>query len=440
MSNADHWVIPAERLELRFEDKKPGFQPAEAFAEASRCLYCEDAPCTAACPTSIDVASFIHKIATGNLRGSARTILKSNLLGASCARVCPVEVLCEGACVYTKWGRQPIEIGRLQRFAMEQARSADLLERKEPRPESIGLVGAGPASLACAGTLALLGYETVIYEKEDLPGGLNMTGVAPHKIRAEEVLDEVRFILSLGVTIRTNSALGHDVSGEDLLARHDAVFFAPGLGSDSLRGVPGGSGPGIVGAVEWIARIKLDPTAAVDGISSAVVIGGGNTALDVVQELATLGVPRVTLLYRRSAQEMPGYRHEWERAKKQRVQLLDEVIVKEVRRDTKGRLVSVELVRAERGRPTQEAAGEIPCDLIVVATGQQRLAELAALFPGVQCDERGCVIADEETLVTGNPRVFTGGDCHNGGKEVVNAVAEGQRAARAIDRFLRGGR
>jgi dihydropyrimidine dehydrogenase (NAD+) subunit PreT len=193
-----------------------------------------------------------------------------------------------------------------------------------------------------------------------------------------------------------------------------------------------------VGAVEWIARMKLDPGTSLDGIRSAAVLGGGNTALDVVQELASLGVPEVCLVYRRSEEEMPGYEHEWLGARKLGVRLLERAAVTRVVRDSNGALSGIELVRTEGGRPTSERLTSVECQLVVVATGQERLIELAAQFPGVACDELGCVIADEETLVTGNPRVFTGGDCRNGGKEVVNAVDEGQRAARAIDSLLRG--
>lgn len=438
MTRPHNWTVASERLGLQFEDKRPSFDAKEAFAEASRCLYCYDAPCTLACPTSIDIPTYIRKIATSNLRGSARTILKSNLLGLSCSRVCPVEVLCEGACVYVEWGRKPIEIGRLQRYAMERARSAELLPRAARRNGSIGLVGAGPASLACAGTLSLLGYQTVIYEKGDLPGGLNVSGIAPQKIRAEEVLDEVGFIQELGVEIRTRQSLGKDFSGEELLERHDAVFFAPGLGADSFRGLGGARGEGLVGAVDWIARMKLDPQTTLDGIQTATVIGGGNTALDVVQELASLGVPEVCLIYRRSEDEMPGYEHEWEAARKLGVRLIECAAVARVDRTSDGALEGIELVRTEGGRPTTEFLDPVACQLVVVATGQERLIQLASQFPGVACDELGCVIADEESMVTGNPRVFTGGDCRNGGKEVVNAVDEGQRAARAIDSLLQG--
>ncbi|MGH9336165.1 MAG: FAD-dependent oxidoreductase, partial [Vicinamibacteria bacterium] len=200
------------------------------------------------------------------------------------------------------------------------------------------------------------------------------------------------------------------------------------------RGVLGADGPGILGALEWIRRMKLDPDASVDGIRSAIVVGGGNTALDAVQELAGLGVPEVTLVYRRGVVEMPGYRHEWEGAKKLRVHLVDRAFVHEVRRHPDGSLASVVLERAAAG----DNLIEISCDLLLLGTGQERLQELAESFPGVRCDTKGRIVADSETLATGNPRVFTGGDCYNGGKEVVNAAAEGQRAAHAIDRLLTG--
>lgn len=494
MTTNAKWSIPSSRLELRFTDKKDSFDPSEAVAEANRCLYCFDAPCITACPTHIDIPTFIRKIATGNLRGSARTILQANLLGSSCSRVCPVEVLCEGSCVYVGWGRPPIEIGRLQRHAMDHARSPELLEPSgNTYPETIGLIGAGPASLACAGTLALLGYQATIYEKNGTPGGLNLSGVAPYKLRADHALDEVAFVESLGVHIQPGTALGRDVTGEELLKRHDAIFFGPGLGEDSFRGLPGPEGTGrasgaadakgsagpdgtgdIMGAVQWIERMKLGHIQHLDGIRSAVVIGGGNTALDVVQELAALGVENVTLVYRRGEEAMSGYLHEWEGARQLQVRLIDHATITELRRNGAGRLESILVTRvtpaagvtrnpatvpaaegpggpaitpaagvpgAAATTPAAEASEHVtlPCDLIIVATGQQKLVELAREFPGVGTDALGRVIADSETFATGHPRVFAGGDCRNGGKEVVNAVDEGQRAAHAIHRMLRGG-
>jgi glutamate synthase (NADPH/NADH) small chain len=474
-----------ERLEERFAEKHPLYGAGEAAAEAARCLYCYDAPCMHACPTHIDIAGFIKKISSANLAGSAKTILSANLLGASCAKVCPVEVLCEGACVYVDWGRKPISIGRLQDYAMSRGGSAELLEKRPPSGRSIALVGAGPASLACAGTLALLGHHAVIYEKEKLPGGLNTTGVAPYKMNARAALAEVAFIQELGVAIETGAEIGRDVTGKELLAQHDFVFLGPGLGPDTPLVVPGAEGPGVVGAVEWIACMKLDPKISLEGVRRAAVIGGGNTALDAARELAQLGVPDVKLVYRRGEARMSGYRHEWDEAKREGVVLVPDAIVKSVLREPSGRslraqpsgqsvrakpggrslqaklsgralraissakrssaeadasaagaLLGLELVRARNGQPTKQLLEVLGVDLVIVAIGQAKLAALAKQFPGVRVDDSGCFVADPATGRTGNARVFTGGDAMNGGKEVVNAAAEGQNAARAIDARL----
>ena len=431
------YPLSPDRLETKFSDKYPPYDLGEALAESNRCLYCFDAPCVHACPTSIDIPTFIKKIASGNVRGSAKTILSANLLGESCARVCPVEVLCEGDCVYTTWGRTPISIGRLQRYATENGARYVELERKHATGKSIGLVGAGPASLACAGRLALLGHEAVIYEKGTLPGGLNTTGVAPYKMPADQVLHEVEFIGSLGVKIETGVEVGKDISADQLLEKHDAVFLGPGLGKDSSMDALARDTAGVLGAVEWIRRMKTDPKMSLDSVRHAAVIGGGNTALDAARELAQLGVEHVRLVYRRSEAEMRGYGHEWTQAKKEGVVLVPNAIVKEVVSQN-GTVNSLALVRARNGKPTDHELDEIRTDLVIVAIGQARLLELVNMFPGVECDGRGHIVADEETGVTGNPLIFAAGDACNGGKEVVNAVAEGQRAATAIDDMLMG--
>lgn len=415
----------ASRLELRLPDHHPLYSEAQAHAEAERCLFCHDAPCTEACPTGIDVPGFIRRIATGNLRGSARTILSANLLGYSCARVCPVEVLCAGACVFTHRNEPPIAIGRLQRYAVEKAMDRGAARLFAPRPVNgrrVACVGAGPASLACAGYLALEGFACTVFEKRGLPGGLNTTGVAPYKMHLEGSLREVDLVRDLGVTIRTGVEVGRDVPGARLLADHDAVFLGIGLGADSRLGVPGEEGPGVSGAVEWIERLKTDPSFELGDVRSAVVIGGGNTAIDAARELAHLGVRDVVMLYRRTADVMRGYAHEMARARMEGVTLLERAVVGGFARDGSGRLAAAVLADGRR----------VECDLALVAIGQATLRATAKEFPGVEVDVEGRIAADPSSGRTGNPRVYAGGDAMNGGREVVNAAQEGKRAARAI--------
>jgi glutamate synthase (NADPH/NADH) small chain len=446
--------LPRERVESALPDKKPLMSEAEARLEAERCLYCADAPCTIACPTSIDVPGFIKRIASGNVRGSARTILEQNILGYSCARVCPVEVLCEGSCVYEAWQKKPIAIGRLQRFATETA-TKDLLEPlarpKAPTGKRVACVGAGPASLAFAAYLAMEGHHATIFEKRALPGGLNSTGVAPYKLHAEDALREVEWVRSLGVEIRTGVEVGRDVPGARLLAEHDAVFLGLGLGDDTRLKIPGEDGPGVVGATAWIEEMKLavrtpERSEGSDGstrgaarpkLGRVLVVGGGNTAIDVARECAQLGADEVAMVYRRGAPEMTGYDHEMNAAKKEGVRLLLHAQPVAVVRDAGGVVRALRVARTENGVPVAGTERDVACDLVALAIGQSKLRSLAQQFPGVQLDARGCVVADPVTGATGNPKVFSGGDCVNGGKEVVNAVADGRNAARHLDALWR---
>lgn len=425
--------LPAGRAEVRLADAKPPLGPSDAVAEARRCLFCHDAPCIRACPSAIDIPAFIKKIASGNVKGSAKTIFAQNMLGASCARVCPVEELCVGKCVYNDWHRAPIQIGKLQRFATDTALAEEhrtgqkLFTPKAKRGKRVALVGAGPASLACAAHLTLEGVDAVIFERKALPGGLNTAGVAPYKLHAQAAIDEATWLLSWGADLRTGMSVGKDVRGAELLRDYDAVFLGLGLGEDTSLALAGASGPGVMGATAWIERMKLATDFTLDGVRRAIVIGGGNTAIDVARELSQLGVTDVTMVYRRGTADMSGYRHEMDAARKDGVRLVQNARPVEVLRDG-ARLRALRVCDPRDGGDVRE----LPCDLIVMAIGQSKLRELAAEFPGVTLDASGCLSVDPATRVSGNPRVYAGGDCINGGAEVVNAAADGRDAARAM--------
>ena len=441
-------VLSSDRLETALVDKKPLYSEAEARAEAERCLYCVGAPCIKACPTEIDIPTFIKKIASNNVRGSAKTIFEQNLLGYSCARVCPVEVLCQGDCVYTGWGREPINIGRLQRFATETATKAGqrpLLVKKIDvgvAKKRVACIGSGPASLAFAGYLALEGHDAVVFEKRAHSGGLNTTGIAPYKLHSEDALHEVEWVTRLGVEVKTGVEIGADdgpgrLSARKLLDSYDAVFVGVGLGADTSLGVPGEEGPGVLGATAWIEKMKLELTHGHRGEVAGrrvIVVGGGNTAIDVARECALLGASDVAMVYRRDVPQMTGYAHELAGGRKEGVRLVGHLQPVAFVRDGEGQLTGLRVAKTDAdAKPIAGTEHELPCDFVALAIGQSKLRSLAVELPGVELDKRGCiVVTDPKTCATHNPKVFAGGDCVNGGKEVVNAVADGRNAARFL--------
>ncbi len=458
-----------KRLESSFNDFKPALTPREAITEAERCLYCYDAPCIQACPTGINIPQFINRIATENTKGAAKTILDSNIFGLSCARSCPVEVLCEGACVYNHLNKKPIAIGKLQRFAVENAYEKNIAfyAAGKSNGKKVALVGAGPASFACAHELRILGYETIVYEKNQLPGGLNTHGIAPYKMHSSVSLQEISRILEMGVRVEYGKELNKNLELKTLLSNYDAVFLGLGLGEDSILDVPGISNSFTHGAVSFISKIKthaVEKLAWVKNIKTALVVGGGNTALDACRELKGLGVARVIVSYRRGEAEMSGYKHEMNAAKQEGVEFWFYTL------PTKFELKNVRLVRtqvvnhkvvttspehvrpehfqaelSERSNAGNVKKGDVhttgsnvislDVDLVLLATGQAKLEKLLTSIKELKF-EKGKLLVNPKNFQTNHPKIFAAGDLVNGGMEVVNAVAEGKQAAHGIHKFL----
>ena len=428
-------------IEKALAEQLPPLTANAAAIEADRCLYCYDAPCTHACPTHIDIPRFIKKIASHNLRGSAETIFASNLLGATCARVCPVQELCEGACVLGA-DHKPIAIGRLQRHAMDHAR-----ERRSypvvnagPTGRSIAIIGAGPAGLSCAGELALLGHAVTIFEKRDLPGGLSTYGIIALREPVEIAIDEARMIQGLGVKIRTGFELGKEVSLAGLQKEFDAIVLSVGLGSTPSLGIEGEES--IVDGLEFIAASKSAAISLRVG-RNVIVIGAGNTAVDCATIAKRLGAERVTMVYRRTDREMSCYEHEYDFARKEGIEFCFLSQPSRVVLDA-GHPVGLECLRVELGEP--DASGRpaptpvkgsefvLAADQIVKAIGQNKPS--LAMSLGLETT-KGFIAVDAsfQTSISG---VYAIGDCIRalGAASTVMAVEDGKLAAAAIHEQL----
>jgi dihydropyrimidine dehydrogenase (NAD+) subunit PreT len=429
--------LDAAQLAVNFADAHPPLSPAQAVVEANRCYFCYDAPCVEACPTGIDIPSFIRKIATGNLRGSAQTILDANILGGSCARVCPTEELCERACVHTAQESKPIQIGALQRHATDWLMDREIapFERAAPTGRRIAVVGAGPAGLACAHRLARHGHDVTIFEARPKPGGLTEYGIAAYKVADDFAQREVGFILSIGgITIEHGKALGRDITLDALRRDFDAVFLGLGQTGVKALGLAGESIPGVRNAIDFIAELRQAPKDRVAVGRRVVVIGGGNTAIDAATQARRLGAEDVTIVYRRGPEQMTATDDEQAWAQTNNVRIRHWAAP--ARLLHQGTVTGVEFARTQldvTGRLSVTAdTFVLAADMVLKAIGQSfdPLDGIPALRDG-----RIEVDTDRRTSL---PGVYAGGDCVPGADLTVTAVQDGKLAAAAIHRQLGG--
>lgn len=435
-----------------FEELRPSLARTEAVVEADRCLACggpyAEAPCVIACPADVDVPAFVSALAEDDPLGAARTILAENLLGGTCARVCPVELLCEGACVLTHEGRRPVSIAALQRFATDVAHAEGLQPRDEPirtQPHRIAVIGAGPAGLVCAGELASLGYRVTVHDGRPEAGGLVRFGIAPYRQRCEPLPQEVSMLEALGVEFRFGNGIDSPEALRRIEDEADAVFLGVGLGADVEPELPGSDLRGVWRSLEFVEALKTGRPFPVG--ERTVVIGGGNTAVDVAREAVRLGAEVVTLAYRRTEAEMPAYAHEVEEAREEGVDF--HWLAAPTRFLGSYHLTGVECSLMQLGepdasgrrRPQPVAGGEfvLPADTAIVAIGQQPRRDFLGWIDGLEL-EGGRIAADPDTGRTGNSKYFAGGDAVNGGSTVVEAVRGAKVAARAIHAQLGGAR
>ena len=430
--------LTKEAFSENFEQLKPLMDANMAYYESARCLFCYDAPCITACPTGIDIPLFIKQIQTNNLTGAARTIYQSNYFGHTCGKVCPTEVLCEGACVYNEQGVKPIEIGRLQSHATTEAirKNTSLFQPGKENGKKVAVIGAGPAGIACACELRLFGYEVTIFEGKDLPSGLALHGTAPYKIENSEVLDEIEYLKNqFGFNLKLNTWITNKEEFARLEQSYDAIFLGIGLGTTRKTNIPGEDLKGCIGATEFIEQLKVHPLSTHPG-KNVVVIGGGNTAMDAVSESVRMG-SEATLLYRRSKSEMGAYEFEYELLRSVGGKALFNTTVTEVIGTDHVEGVRCVKTVSENGKliPIAESEFTLDCDMVIRATGQEKQKSLFEII-GISYDDRGKIAVDPESHQCSNPIYFAGGDAVNGGAEVVNACAEGKIAAGGIHQYL----
>ncbi len=438
-----------------FEEVCLGYNEEEAKAEASRCLQCKNPKCVEGCPVSIDIPGFIGKIKEGDIEAAAGVISESSALPAVCGRVCPQEKQCEGKCIRGIKG-EAVSIGKLERFTADWAREHGIkpVKSAESKGKKVAVVGAGPSGLTCAGDLAKMGYDVTIYEALHKAGGVLVYGIPEFRLPKDKVVAaEIENVKSLGVEIKTDYIIGRSETIDELMedGGYEAVYISSGAGLPMFMHIPGEQALGVYSANEYLTRANLmkayreDYDTPINKGEKTVVVGGGNVAMDAARTALRLG-SEVTVVYRRSEQELPARAEEVHHAKEEgiRFELLTNPV--EILEDEEGLVKGIRVIKMELGEP--DASGrrrpveipgseyEIECDSVIMALGTSPNPLIPGTTKGLETNKRKCIVADEETGATSKEGVFAGGDCATGAATVILAMGAGRKAAKGIDEYL----
>lgn len=446
---------PAEVRNKNFEEVTLGYTDEMALNEAQRCLHCKNQPCVSGCPVSVPIPEFIRHIVDGDMEGAYQTIKSTNSLPAICGRVCPQETQCESKCVRGIKG-EPVGIGRLERYVadwfMEHGTAKD--EKPQSNGHKVAVLGSGPSGLTCAGDLAKLGYEVTVFEALHSAGGVLMYGIPEFRLPKKIVQKEIDQLKQMGVTIDTNMVIGKVLSVDEIFDMgYEALYIGTGAGLPSFMNIPGEALVGVYSANEFLTRINLmkayleDYDTPIIHPRRVAVIGGGNVAMDAARCAKRLGAEEVSIIYRRSEEEMPARKEEIHHAKAEGItfRLLNNPVA--IHGDDQGKVNQIECVEMELGEP--DASGRrrpiekegsnflLDVDCVVVAIGNSPNPLIRSTTHGIEANKRGCLVVDDNTLQTTREGVYAGGDAVTGAATVILAMGAGKHAARSIDEYIR---
>ena len=450
--------MPVQDPEVRsrnFSEVALGYTEEQAVDEAKRCLNCKNRPCVGGCPVQIDIPSFISKVAEGEFEEAYKIITAASSLPAVCGRVCPQESQCEKYCIRGKKG-EPVAIGRLERFVADwhNEHINEAPEKPVPNGHKTAVIGSGPSGLACAGSLAKMGYDVTVFEALHLAGGVLSYGIPEFRLPKSIVQKEIDGLKELGVKIETNTVIGKTVSVDELMNEYgfEAVFIGSGAGLPRFMKIPGENLNGVYSANEFLTRINLmkaykpDRTTPVQAGNSAVIVGGGNVAMDAARCAKRMGAD-VTIVYRRTEKELPARAEEIEHAKEEgiRFKFLSNPV--EILSDENGWVKSIRCQQMElsepdasgraRSVPVPDSFFEIETDSVIMSIGTSPNPLIKSTTEGLDTQVWGGIIADEETGLTSKEGVYAGGDAVTGAATVILAMGAGKKAAAAMDEYIR---